>query len=121
MIQEVLVAVYGSLRKGMGNHPLLERNDAQLLSTERIKGFDMFSLGGFPYIKPADGEITIEVYAVPITAMKDLDRLEGYPHFYDRMLVDTTKGQAWIYFIADYGSGYGKVDSGDWVQYRNRG
>lgn len=47
MIQEVLVAVYGSLRKGMGNHGLLERNDAQLLSTERVTGWNMYSLGDF--------------------------------------------------------------------------
>lgn len=121
MIQEVLVAVYGSLRKGMGNHGLLDRNDAQLLSTEVISGFEMYSLGGFPYIKPAsEGDITIEVYAVPITAMKALDMLEGYPSFYNRKLVDTTKGQAWIYYIDDYGTGYGRVTSGDWVQYRTQ-
>ena len=122
MIQEVLVAVYGSLRKGMGNHPLLERNDAQLLSTERVKGWDMYSLGGFPYITPSDtdGEITIEVYVCPITAMRPLDNLEGYPSFYNRKLIDTSKGQAWIYFIEDYGNTRSPVTDGDWVAYYNK-
>lgn len=120
MIQEVLVAVYGSLRKGLGNHPLLERNDAQLLSTEQIKGFQMYSLGGFPFITPDEtaGDITIEVYAMPITGMRSLDALEGYPSFYDRMLVNTSKGQAWIYFIADRDGDYPLVEHGDWVRFK---
>jgi gamma-glutamylcyclotransferase (GGCT)/AIG2-like uncharacterized protein YtfP len=117
MIQEVLVAVYGSLRKGMGNHGLLERNDAQLLSTERVTGWNMYSLGGFPYIEPGDGVITIEVYAVPITAMQPLDRLEGYPSFYNRKLITTSKGDAWVYYIEDYDSST-PVPNGDWVAYR---
>lgn len=119
MIQEVLVAVYGSLRRGMGNHRVLERNDAQLLSTERITGFDMYSLGAYPFICTGSGEITIEVYAVPITGMVDLDRLEGYPSFYDRKLVDTSKGKAWIYFI-DNRTGRVPVTSGDWVAFFNQ-
>lgn len=118
MIQEVLVAVYGSLRRGMGNHRVLERNDAQLLSTERITGFEMFSLGAYPFIRSGEGEITVEVYAVPITGMRDLDALEGYPSFYDRKLVQTTKGQAWIYFIDDR-DGRVPVPDGDWVAFYN--
>jgi gamma-glutamylcyclotransferase (GGCT)/AIG2-like uncharacterized protein YtfP len=116
MIQEVLVAVYGSLRKGMGNHRVLERNDAQLLSTERVKGFKMFSLGAYPFICHGDGEITIEVYSVPITGMVDLDRLEGYPSFYDREMIETSKGKAWVYFIDDR-DGRVPVPDGDWVAF----
>lgn len=122
MIQEVLVAVYGSLRKGMGNHRLIEREEGTLLSTERIKGWEMYSYGGFPFIRPAENpedEITIEVYAMPVTAMQPLDRLEGYPSFYDRKLVDTSKGKAWIYFIDQKGND-ARVTNGDWVDYKGR-
>lgn len=122
MIQEVLVAVYGSLRKGMGNHLLIQREEGTLLSTERVSGWEMYSYGGFPFIRPADNpsdEITIEVYAMPVTAMRALDRLEGYPSFYDRKLVQTSKGQAWIYFI-DQPSNGRPVADGDWVAYKGQ-
>lgn len=122
MIQEILVAVYGSLREDFGNHRVLERNDAQKLSTERIGGFKMYSMGGFPFIQTATDEdmITIEVYAVPITGLPDLDRLEGYPSFYDRKLVQTSKGQAWIYFIDnERTSGYPPVVDGDWYMFKS--
>ena len=117
MIQEVLVAVYGSLRRGMGNHRLLV--GFPLLSTERVKGWDMYSYGAFPYITPSeDGEITIEVYAVPIDELLgSLDSLEGYPSFYDRKKIQTSKGEAWIYFI-DQGSNSAPVESCDWVSFK---
>ena len=121
MEQDFLVAVYGSLRKGMGNHPLLERGDATFLSAERITGWDMYSMGGFPFISPAteQSEIKIEVYKVNHTTMLRLDQLEGYPSFYDRKLVHTTKGLAWIYFIQGNNlSKYPPVASGDWVLFR---
>jgi gamma-glutamylcyclotransferase (GGCT)/AIG2-like uncharacterized protein YtfP len=119
MEQEFLVAVYGSLRKGMGNHGLLQSDEVTFLGTERVSGFDMYSMGGFPFITPAQGEIRIELYKVGHATMLRLDRLEGYPSFYDRKLIQTSKGQAWIYFIVGKNlSNYEKVQSGDWVLFR---
>lgn len=117
--QQYLVAVYGSLRKGMGNHGLLDNDESVLLSTEQIPGFEMYSYGAYPFIRPADTEqpITIEVYAVSSSVMQRLDRLEGYPSFYNRKLVQTSKGQAWIYFIDQPGNNR-PVQHGDWVKYR---
>ena len=119
------VAVYGSLRKGLHNHSLLE--DATFLGSERIKGFNMHSLGSFPFITTRGStdksEITIEVYEVTPAEFRRLDTLEGYPSFYDRTLVDTSHGQAWIYFIDKDGS-YStvrneRVTDGDWLKFLN--
>ena len=110
-----LVAVYGSLRGGLSNHCVL--NDSTLKGEERVTGWDMFSLGGFPAIIKGDGDITIEVYEVHDKYTADgLDMLEGYPSFYDRKLIDTTLGKAWIYFQNSPPS-HSKVDSGDWKEY----
>lgn len=116
--QPILVAVYGSLRKGMGNHRLL--TSAELMTTERISGFEMYSLGGYPFIRPGEGDITIEVYVVDTHTFKRLDQLEGFPSFYNRKLVKTSVGSAWIYFIDQPGNPY-RVQDGDWVAYRTRG
>lgn len=113
----MLVAVYGSLRKTLGNHRLLE--DAQFIGTDRISGFRMYSYGAFPYIRPSDQTdytILIEVYDVTDEEFARLDRLEGYPSFYNRKQVPTQFGDAWIYFI-DEDSQSPEVTSGDWLEY----
>ena len=114
-----LVAVYGSLRKGLHNHSLLERAD--FLGTDVIAGFKMYSLGGFPFITHDDAtyddRIFIEVYSVNPNEMRRLDMLEGYPSFYNRELVQTQYGQAWIYFIDNEVAGHDPVIDGDWFKY----
>lgn len=110
------VAVYGSLRQGMGNHRVL--GDSPLLGQCRVTGFEMFSLGGFPFVRHGDGEITIEVYAVNEHTSMRLDNLEGYPSFYNRALIWTPYGPAWIYFIDRQETTAPPVTHGDWVAYR---
>lgn len=81
------ILVYGTLRKGEGNHSLLR--DSKLLETVRVPGYRMYSNGGFPYSVPVDDEscvITGEIYHVNDAVLEDLDGLEGvkYGH-YDRV------------------------------------
>jgi len=115
-----LVAVYGSLRDGLSNHRLLET--AKPLGKDTVTGFDMFSLGAFPYVRPTKeaNNIVVEVYEVDENTFARLDMLEGYPSFYDRMKIATKYGDAWIYFIDEYGK-YPKVTSGDWVKFYTGG
>lgn len=96
-----LVAVYGSLKKGYGNHRLLDTSEF-LGTTDTYGEWTMYSLGGFPAIVPeGNTQICIEVYRVDRETMADLDMLEGYPSFYDRRIIDTKYGKAWIYFIGE--------------------
>lgn len=117
-----LVAVYGSLRSGLGNHRVL--GGSKLIGTDRISGWEMFSLGGFPGIRSGDGSIVIEVYEVVSSEVdKGLDRLEGYygpgeSNFYDKAVVETKYGQASIYTLE--GNNYfgnQQVEDGDWVEH----
>lgn len=114
----IRVAVYGSLRQGMGNHRLLE--NSKFLGKDKLDGFIMYSLGGFPCIRtvfPEGNTITVEVYEVDDATFERLDRLEGYPSFYDRKKVGTQYGEAWIYTIEREKS-RPVVESGDWVLFR---
>lgn len=112
-----LVAVYGSLRSGLGNHRVL--GDSPYIDTVRIHGFDMYSYGSYPYVTTSDGEITVELYRVPDGDIAyGLDCLEGFPQFYDRKLVPTPHGQAWIYFIDNENNEhFPHVKHGDWKKY----
>lgn len=113
-MSKTLVAVYGSLRKGLGNHRLLEH--CEQLSVERLEGWDMHSLHAFPAIVKGDSSITIELYEVCEDTFARLDMLEGYPSFYDRTQVDTSLGKSWIYYHHEKPNNQ-KVMSGDWSEF----
>ena len=93
------VFVYGSLKKGYGNHRLL--TTSKLLGEHTTEpAYSMFSMGSFPFVE-TNGETGIkgEVYEVNEDVFSTLDILEGYPTFYDRKYIDTPYGSAWMYFI----------------------
>lgn len=93
------VFVYGSLKQGYGNHPLIK--DSVLLGECLTKPiYTMYSLGAFPaVVLQGNTSITGEVYEVDDDTFARLDRLEGYPDFYDRTMIDTDHGKAWMYFL----------------------
>lgn len=122
------VAVYGSLREGMGNHGLL-RNSTLVARTVTREPYAMYSLGGFPMVS-LRGErispIAIEVYDVDDDVLARLDMLEGYrgdsSSFYDRSEVETAEDglSALIYHIedrVDWRRDPPLVEHGDWVRY----
>lgn len=88
-----LIGVYGTLRKGFGNHGLFHRED----TTEFVgKGKSIEPLvlqqQGIPYVsKKKVGQpgfkgsnVVIEVYAVTPSTLSRLDSLEGHPNWYFR-------------------------------------
>lgn len=102
-----LVFVYGTLKKGQGNHGLLR--DANFIGRGHTMkpNYQMYSLGPFPGVVLGDREIYGEVYMVDSKAMSRLDHLEGHPFMYERHLIDVgiygdkkgeeSKGKAWMY------------------------
>ena len=109
-----LVAVYGTLKQGQYNHPVLHRQGAEYLGTDILYGWAMYDLGSFPCVVPMklSGSIVVEVYEV--ADLKATDRLEGYPGFYDRVQVVTHYGSAWIYFMREAPERASVIDSGVW-------
>jgi gamma-glutamylcyclotransferase (GGCT)/AIG2-like uncharacterized protein YtfP len=117
-----LVAVYGTLRAGCGNHRVIEGAIRQ--EDGVVAGlFEMFSLGGFPALTHSDTphDIVVEVYEVNNEAhAQGLDWLEGYPTFYDREVVTLVDGRkCWSYFIDPLDRKQTPIPSGDWVKFTN--
>lgn len=124
------VFVYGSLKRGRGNHRLLQ--GAQFLGPAQTDEdtFRMYDLGAYPGIVHEHGPnhpVKGEVYLVDDDTLKDLDRLEGYPGFYNRKTI-TVYGQefangdelghteALVYFLDNmkFWGGPRVVESGEW-------
>ena len=75
---------------------------------------------GFPtFVPKGDTPVTVELIEIPIRDWADVDRLEGYPRLYDRMLMDFTLDngetvQAWIYIMNHLPEQAEVIPSGDW-------
>ena len=119
--KKILCAVYGSLKKGFGNH---ERHlgKAKLIGkTLTEPKYTMYSLGGFPGItEEGNTPITIEVYEVTPTEDRAIEGLEGYHgpgsdhNFYNKETIETEFGEASIYVINRNGEDLGEYEGGDW-------
>lgn len=118
----IRVGVYGSLRKHLGNHYLLD--GAEYLGEAKVKdSMRMVSLGHFPAVVKCTPDvatnITLEVYKIDDATLGRLDGLEGHPDWYRREKVMTRFKNVWVYMM-DANSGYdthNPVDSGDWLDY----
>lgn len=114
------VAVYGSLRQGFHNHPLLE--GAEFIGTTVTdQEYTMYSLGSFPAVTLTIpySQIVVEIYEVDDYTLARLNRLEGYrgegmDNFYDRSEVQTGLGPALMYHTQPQRRSE-IVNSGDWA------
>jgi len=109
-----LVFVYGTLLAGEVNNHLLA--GADLLGPHRTEPcFTLFGLGAYPGV--ARGGCTAiagEVYRVGAKDLELLDRLEDYPRLYNRTLIPSPFGRAWIYLYRGRIDGRPVIRSGDW-------
>ncbi len=128
MKRNICIFVYGTLRQGYWNHALLSR--AEFVGQGKtVKPEFVMRAVSYPFISdptPEDQEfatqIVGELYMVSEKEMKELDRLEGYPTFYDRrqieVLCSATKKPitAWVY-INNRPSG-DIIPSGDYADFK---
>jgi gamma-glutamylaminecyclotransferase len=118
------VAVYGSLRAGLGNHCVMEQARGKSLgSTVTTFPANLRDYGSFPYVhtesvQPAS-PVLVELYEVDERGLEVLDCLEGYPNFYDRSEFEFSDGtKAWMYHINNEShDNFDLVESGDWVKH----
>jgi gamma-glutamylcyclotransferase (GGCT)/AIG2-like uncharacterized protein YtfP len=98
----MLVAVYGTLKKGFGNHGYLRGQKflGKAVSRDRF----ILGHGGYPAVVPSSrgAKIVVEIYDVSPSTLLNLDSLEGYPVHYDRskfdFLLNGKLVKAWLYF-----------------------
>lgn len=115
-LPKVRVFVYGSLKKGFGNHEWCLGKADMLGEAETLPQYSLFSLGSFPGVRK--GGVTAiqgELYDVSRDELDSLDSLEGHPSFYKREVIETSEGEAWIYLLPEdeYGE-HETIPSGVW-------
>ena len=104
VLQQHIVAVYGTLKSGLSNHRCI--GNGTFVGSGKTKDKYPLIVKGLPYLIPTKGignNVEVEVYRVGDSVMRDLDALEGHPRFYERVeipitLDDRTTIKCWVYF-----------------------
>ena len=90
--ETVLIAAYGTLRSGERNERFcrnaVSRRSATISGTLYDTGW------GFPaFVPKGETKVAVELIEIPIRDWADVDRLEGYPRLYDRVLHSFERAQ----------------------------
>ena len=98
---EHLVFVYGTSKRGHGNHNLLSNNEAKFIGTFKTQqGYSLF-VEGLPYLVPREEGhgVVGELFLVDVETMTRLDHLEGHPTFYsrERIKLQGYEDEVWVY------------------------
>ena len=97
--------VYGTLKRGFPNHSVIAGAGGTFVCNGITEPkFNLISLGAYPGMVEGVVRVRGEVYGVKGLGLTD--HLEGYPHFYNRKIVDiiTINGRvkAWVYILNNY-------------------
>lgn len=121
----MLLAVYGTLKKGFRNHGFI--SDAEYKgSYTTAPNFTMVSLGAFPAVyEGGDTPISTEIYDVKDDyQLRRIFQLEGFTgevgskkNFYDITNIETPFGEASMFIFKDakYKKAYDEVKTGIWL------
>lgn len=117
---------YGSLRKGEYNESYFNKGGFNFISTVKIPGYKLYSLGVYPGIKRGDKSDFIICDAVQIedkelfTSIHLMELSAGYS--VDNIKLNlNSKEESYVLYVYD-----GKVEeeclveSGDWVKFNNK-
>ena len=108
------VFVYGTLKSGGALRGIDKLSDQSVLIGKAITeypDYDMLDLGAFPGVVSGKKFIQGEVWEVDEDTFHILDHIEGYPSFYNRKMVHTTEGKAWMYYLNNETDYYGSTTS----------
>jgi gamma-glutamylcyclotransferase (GGCT)/AIG2-like uncharacterized protein YtfP len=106
---------YGTLKRGFRNAFYLR--EARFLgefTTDPV--YSMYDFGNYPAVSES-GRTAIqgEVYEINDAQLASTDRLEWYPEFYQRVMIETSFGTAWMYLVPEQLC-VGKIEiGGNWL------
>jgi gamma-glutamylaminecyclotransferase len=104
VLQDNLIAVYGTLKKGYGNYYSYLTN-AKHLGRGKTQYKYPLLVEGLPYMVDEKGighNVVVDVFKVSDVELKKIDRLEGHPRWYKRKQIPITLKNrtlnCWVYF-----------------------
>ncbi|RXA18722.1 gamma-glutamylcyclotransferase [Methanosarcina sp. MSH10X1] len=123
--EELIMALYGSLRNGLYNSRRLDlQNRSELLGTTQVRGYALYSLGPYPCVYPSeDSFIIAEVRRFSgkqqLEVARSIDYMElfgGYHREYVDLEIGEQKLRGFIY-VYDEKPESEEIEHGDWARY----
>lgn len=108
------IIVYGSLRHKQGNSHWM--TNAQWLGDYVLEDYELYDLGYYPALVPGKGKVYSEVYRINSSILSELDELKNYGQDYERILVPTPYGSAWMYIYLGSTENLKRIECGDWIK-----
>lgn len=106
--------VYGTLKKGFGNHHWLGPN-SKFIEDSLISGFTMHDLSAYPAVKMGGhANVYGEFYEVPDNVIPYLDALEGHPDLFQRTEIRADNDEPFSVYLMDHADSYPLIASGKW-------
>ena len=105
VLQDNLVAVYGTLKKGYNNYHSYLTSSKFVGSGKTLNKYPLL-IQGLPYMVDKVGvghNVEVDVFKVSDSVLENLDRLEGHPQWYKRkeIFIKMKSGKTlkcWLYF-----------------------
>ena len=122
-MKTVKLIVYGTLMSGERNHRFCR--NAVCITPCTVTG-SLYDTGyGFPaFVPEGENMVAAELIEIPFEDWEAVDRLEGYPRLYDRLmfpakLADGTDTTGWVYVMHNLPEMAQVIESGSWKEYRH--
>ena len=123
--EELIMALYGSLRNGLYNNRRFDlQNKSEFLGTTKVEGYALYSLGPYPGIYPSENSsVIVEVRKFSgkqqLEVAKSIDYMElfgGYHREYVDLEIEGQKIKGFIY-VYDEKPESEIIQHGDWARY----
>ena len=91
--------VYGTLKRGFHNACYLQNADfLGEFTTSSV--FSLYNFGNYPAVsETGNTAIQGEDYEINQQQLESIDRLEWLPEFFQRVMIETSFGEAWMYVV----------------------
>lgn len=98
----ICVFVYGTLKRGQRNSHLLTRAE-YLGEFDTLNEYTMYEIEDYPAVSIGGASsIQGEIYVVTSAEFSALDKLELCPDYYQRIIIETHYGEAWMYVLSEH-------------------
>jgi gamma-glutamylaminecyclotransferase len=106
VLQDNLVATYGTLKKGESNHHYVKT--AKYVGRGKTSDKYPLVIDGLPYLYKEKGvgyNVEVDIFKVSDARLERMDALEGHPRWYKREQVDIELNgktlKCWVYFMTN--------------------
>jgi gamma-glutamylcyclotransferase (GGCT)/AIG2-like uncharacterized protein YtfP len=122
MNKKVRFAFYGTLRPGDYNFARFQEGLTVVDTGLTLKGFEMKSLGPYPFIHESlEENVVVDIVDADTATAASIERMEyGAGYQSKKVNIGAYEDVTVFYYPSDMGGRFPKVTDGDWLKYKKK-